>query len=74
MPPGKRHELVLELVERSPDLIADLIEQESGKQTPEFDKAWPGKESANIRYPVEFFADAVRVFYQRSTPTLAVVI
>lgn len=74
MPPGKRHELITELVEQSPTLLAGLIEEESGEPVPDFDKVWAGKESANIRYPQEFRSDAVRVFFQDSIPKLAVIV
>lgn len=72
--PGKRHELVTELVEHAHDMLTALIAEQTGTVIPTYDKVLPGKESVTLRNPSQFFADGTRVFLENSIPKLAVVI
>ncbi|THV41311.1 hypothetical protein [Glycomyces buryatensis] len=73
MPPGKRHEAIIELSKKVPGLLSNLIAQATGEEVPAHDAVRHSGEAANLLVPIERLSDGVQVFYRDESPQLAAV-
>lgn len=72
MPPGKRHEAIIQLAKTVPGMLPDLIKRASGEDPPAHDAVTRSGEATNLVVPIERTIDGVQLLCLDGIPQLAV--